>query len=63
MVKFHSRVVRVSQMGGKTIVNFKEKIVDEETPNNPQEMDEVKMFDKIEDADDAIAIFMTTGQQ
>jgi hypothetical protein len=58
MIKFHSKVVRVQEMGGKTIVNFKQKIVDSETPDKADDSDEVKMYDKQEQAEDAINEFM-----
>ena len=62
MVKFHSRVVRVNQMGGKVIVNFKEKLVEEGNNDPLKEIDEVVMFGAAEEAEKAIDTFMEEGR-
>ena len=62
MVKFHSRVVRVNQMGGKVIVNFKEKLVEEGNNDPLKEIDEVVMFGVAEEAEKAIDTFMEEGR-
>ncbi len=57
--RFHSKVVRVKEMGGKVLVEFKEKLVDSSNPTEAVvDTNNVKMFDKIEDAEGEIEQFM-----
>ena len=61
MTRFHSKVVRVTQMSGKAVVNFKEKHVPQETPDKPDvDEDSIKIFDSLDEAEKAIVAFMTS---
>lgn len=59
MIRFHSRVVRVTEMANKWVVNFKEKLVDSSDPTKPEvDEDNVEIFDLAEVAQNAIDTFM-----
>jgi hypothetical protein len=58
--KFHSKVVRVNEMGGKVVVEFKEKLVETDKPDPVVETSEVEMYDTWEPAETAISTFMGT---
>lgn len=60
MTRFHSKVVRVTEMGGKYVVNFKHKFVDNAALDKPViDTDDVKMFDDEVSAEEAIDKFLS----
>ena len=59
MTRFHSKVVRVKEMGGKVLVEFKEKRVDSSKPDEADiDSNEVKVYDGVEVAEAAVDAFM-----
>ena len=59
MTRFHSKVVRVKEMGGKVLVEFKEKRVDSSKPDEADiDTNEVKVYDGVEVAEAAVDAFM-----
>lgn len=56
--KFHSKVVRVNEMGGKFVVEFKEKLVETDKTDPTIESSVVNMYDKAEAAEHAISEFL-----
>lgn len=60
--KFRSRVVRCSEMGGKVVVEFKEKYVVTDNQEPQIDSSDVEMFDKVEEAERAIEKFLAEGK-
>lgn len=57
--RFHSKVARVQEMGGKFVVNLKEKLVEQEAPDKAAvDTDVVKLFDTFEEVENVITKFM-----
>lgn len=56
--KFHSKVVRGNEMGGKLVYEFKEKLIEEGNVEAVIDRAEVKLFDTLEEAEKAIEDFL-----
>lgn len=61
MIKFLSRTVRVKTMGGKFVVELKEKSFTEDGEGPATDSSDLKVFDTAEDAETAVWEFMANG--
>ena len=59
MLKFKSKVVRVNEMGGKWVVEYKEKVFESGTEGPIVDDSEVFIYDTEEQANDAITAFFS----
>lgn len=59
MIKFKSKVVRVQEMGGKVVVEFKERVFNSDSGDAPAvDTQDVQMFDTPAAAEIAIKKFV-----
>ena len=59
MVKFKSKVVRVNEMGGKFVVEFKEKVFEKDVEDAIVDDSDVQMYDTAAAANDAITAYFS----
>ena len=59
MVKFKSKVVRVNEMGGKFVVEFKQKMFESGVDHPIVDDSDVEMYDTEKKANDAIEAYFS----
>ena len=63
MIKFHSKVVSVNEMGGKVVVEFKEKIFESGVESPVVDDNTVTIYDTVEKATDAMEAFFSGNSE
>jgi hypothetical protein len=59
MIKFKSKVVRVNEMGGKWVVEFKEKVYEAGTEGAIIDDAQVNMYDTAEACNEAVTAYFS----